>query len=371
MLSAGQGGLEQSLLDYSEALVRQGHPVLAIVHPDWPDMEALRRLPVEIATCRTLGDWDPFASWRLRRILRARAPALVLTIGRRPSRLVRKALRRLPQIAHVAKTPNYSLAHLIGLDHVLATTRDIRRALIAAGQPEARITVIPNMIRLPPGPPPLLESGARPPVIGTLGRFVDKKGFADLIEALALLRDQGLPFSATIGGSGPQEPALRAQIERLGLSARVSLPGWIVDKAAFFAAIDVFCVPSRHEPFGIVVLEGMAYGRPSVVCDAEGPREIVTDGVDGLIAPRNDPAALAAALARLLGDPALRQRLAQVARETVRTRFEQSVIGARLSAVLQGVAERRAAGEEGASLSPRGSQPHMAGASGPGGGQGG
>jgi glycosyltransferase involved in cell wall biosynthesis len=275
----------------------------------------------------------------------------VLTIGRRPSRLVGRALRRLPDIAHVAKTPNYSLAHLIGLDHVLATTQDIRRALIAAGQPEARITVIPNMIRLPAAPPPPPpESGGRKPVIGTLGRFVDKKGFADLIDALALLRDQGIAFTAIIGGNGPQEPALRAQIERLGLGAEVRLPGWISNKAGFFAGIDVFCVPSRHEPFGIVVLEGMAFERATVVCDAEGPREIVTDGVDGLVTPRNDPAALAAALARLLGDPALRRRLAQAGRETVRTRFEQSVVGAKLSAVLESVVARRKARQE-ASLS--------------------
>jgi glycosyltransferase involved in cell wall biosynthesis len=361
MLSAGQGGLEQSLIDYSGALVGQGHPVLAIVHPHWPDLAALRELPVEIATCRTLGEGDPFAVWRLRRILRAWAPALVLTIGRRPSRLVGRALRRLPGIAHVAKTPNYSLKHLIGLDHVLATTQDIRQALIAAGQPEARITVIPNMIRLPAAPPPPLpEGGGRAPVIGTLGRFVDKKGFADLIDALALLRERGIAFSATIGGNGPQEPALRARIERLGLGAQVRLPGWIRDKEAFFAGIDVFCVPSRHEPFGIVVLEGMAFARATVVCDAEGPREIISDGVDGLVTPRNDPAALAAGLARLLGDPALRLRLAQAGRETARTRFEQSVVGARLSAVLEGVIARRQP-RQAAALSRGRLQGYMAG----------
>lgn len=355
MLSRGQGGLEQSLLDYAEALSGAGEQVAALVHPEWPGRAQLERLGIEAATFRSLGEWDPLAAARLRRLISTRAPDVVLTIGRRASTLARKALARLPRPPHVAVTPNYSLAHLVGLDHVIATTGDLERALIAAGHPEARISIVPNMIRMPEPPGASAGERGREPVIGALGRFVANKGFADLIDALALLRAQGRDFRARLGGDGREAAALRAKIAGHGLEDRVELAGWVDGKARFFEEIDVFSVPSRHEPFGIVVLEGLAHGRATVVTDAEGPREIVTDGIDGLIVPRGDPAAMAAALGRLLDQPDLRARLAGAGRTMVGERYALPVVARRISAVLRELAnphEAAAHGEPTRGVSP-------------------
>jgi hypothetical protein len=106
MLSRGQGGLEQSLLDYCEALSGAGERVAALVHPEWPGIAELQRLGIELATFRSLGEWDPLAAARLRRLLSRRAPDVALTIGRRASSLVRRALARRSRPAHVAVTPN-------------------------------------------------------------------------------------------------------------------------------------------------------------------------------------------------------------------------------------------------------------------------
>ena len=250
------------------------------------------------ATSGTRSRCGACATW-----LRATAPRLVLTIGRRASALTRRARRRLPQVVQVGVTPNYSLGPLIGLDHVLATTSDLRAALIAAGQPPDRISVVPNLVRAPPEVVMAEADPGRAPVIGALGRFVAKKGFADLLEALARLRDRGQRFEALLAGSGPEEAALRALATRLDLDGRVRFLGWVDDKRSFFAALDLLCVPSREEPFGIAVLEGMAHGRATIATDAAGPREIVRDGVDGLLVPRAAPDALAAAMALLLDAP--------------------------------------------------------------------
>lgn len=342
MLSRGQGGLEQSQLDYGEALSGAGEQVMALVHPDWPGIAELDRLGIATTTFRSLGEWDPLAAARLRRLLSARAPDVALTIGRRASTLVRKALARRPGPLHVAVTPNYSLAHLVGLDHVIATTHDLKRALIDAGQAEASISIVPNMIRLPDPPPSPPPERGEAPVIGALGRFVAKKGFAELIDALALLRAQGHGFTVKLGGDGPEAEALRAKAATHGLADRVEFLGWITDKRAFFERIDIFCVPSLHEPFGIVVLEGLAYGRPMVVTDAEGPREILQDGVNGLIVQRGDPERLAAALANLLEDASLRARLAAEGLRLVRQEYALAVVGKRLSTVLRAVVGARA-----------------------------
>ncbi|HSA82957.1 MAG TPA: glycosyltransferase family 4 protein [Geminicoccaceae bacterium] len=342
MLSAARGGLEQSLFDYCEALLVERHPVHAVIHPRWVGRAALEQLPLTtIAPLTNRNEWDPFAVGRLRNALRAAAPRLVLTIGRRASTLTRRARRRLPHLPQVGVTPNYSLGPLIGLDHVLATTLDLKDALIAAGQPPEQISVIPNLVRAPPDVAMIGPHPAGVPVIGALGRFVPKKGFADLLEALARLRDRGLRFEARLAGSGPEEAALRARAAQLKLERRVRFLGWVEDKRSFFGALDLFCVPSREEPFGIVVLEGMAHGRATIATDAPGPREIVRHGVDGLLVPSAAPDALAAALGELLVHPERRLALARAGRETVRARFDLPVVAKRISAALGQAIERR------------------------------
>ena len=342
MLAPGLGGLEQSLLDYCEALALEGHPVEAVVHPRWAALPALERLPLTAITpLGNLNQWDPLAVRRLRRCLRASSPAAVLTIGRRAATLVRRARRRLAPLPQIGVTPNYSLQPLIGLDHVIATTADLRRALLAAGQPAARISVVPNLVRMPQDVACEAPDPAAPPVIGALGRLIQRKGFADLLDAAALLASRGHQFELRIGGSGPAEAALRAQAERLGLAHRVRFLGWVGDKRAFFEPLDVLCVPSREEPFGIVVLEGMAHGRAVVATAAAGPGEIISAGVDGLLVPPASPAALADALAALLEDPARRQALALAGRATARARFDLPVVAALISATIQRVVAER------------------------------
>ena len=340
MLSPGQGGLEQSLLDYCEAIASEGEEVVALVHPDWPGIAKLQRLGIGVVALRSMGEWDPLATARLRRLVSAHAPDVVVSIGRRASLLLRRALIRQSGPAHVAVTPNYSLAHLVGLDHVLTPTEDLKRALVDAGHPETRVSVVPFLIQLPdpPAAPPGRTDGV--PIIGALGRFVAKKGFADLIDALALLRTQGHRFTARLGGDGPEAMALRARVADHGLADRVEFLGWVADRRRFFEAIDIFCVPSLHEPFGIVVLEGLAHGRPTVLTDAEGPREIITDGRDGLIVPRGQPERLSAALTRLLDQPDLRRRLATAGLDLVRERYALPVVARRISSVLRAVAAR-------------------------------
>jgi glycosyltransferase involved in cell wall biosynthesis len=118
--------------------------------------------------------------------------------------------------------------------------------------------------------------------------------------------------------------------------------GWIEDKQTFFGALDLACVPSREEPFGIVVLEAMAHGRAMIATDVAGPREIISHGIDGLLVPRAEPPALAAALASLLDDPARRRALAAAGLETVRRRFALPVVASQISTALRAVAGGRA-----------------------------
>jgi glycosyltransferase-like protein len=157
------------------------------------------------------------------------------------------------------------------------------------------------------------------PLILTVGGIEPRKGSDALVHALALLRRAGRdPVLAVVGGHSFQDyrayreyvfslfPVLGLELGRdvavLGTVADAELPGW-------FAAADVFAFPSAKEGWGLAVLEAMSAGLPVVASDLPVFREYLVPGRDALLVPGSDPAALAGALASVLGDPALAGRL--------------------------------------------------------------
>src|SRR5207245_5777728 len=143
------------------------------------------------------------------------------------------------------------------------------------------------------------------PIVGfscLLGRL---KGVDVLLRAAATL--PGLLVE--VAGDGPERPGLEA------IDPSATFLGWQPRLDDLLARWDVFALPSREEAFGIAALEAMAAGRPVVATRVGGLPELIEDGLTGLLVPPDDPAALAAALARLAADPALRARMGQAARE--------------------------------------------------------
>jgi colanic acid/amylovoran biosynthesis glycosyltransferase len=170
----------------------------------------------------------------------------------------------------------------------------------------------------------------RPPVIAAVGRLVEKKGFDDLLTAVALLREQDRPVRLELVGTGLLEDALAAQVVELGLQDVVTLHGAlpqeevrrIVRGAAVFAAPCVVAEDGNRDGLPTVVLEAMALGTPCVATPVTGIPEVVTDGVTGLLVPERDPAALAAALARVLDHPELAGSLTKAARSLIEAEFD-------------------------------------------------
>lgn len=165
----------------------------------------------------------------------------------------------------------------------------------------------------------------RPYVLG-IGRFVTQKGFDVLLRAFALVA-AGLPdVDLVLAGDGPVRGELEALVAELGLTGRVELPGRVDhDRAvSLFAGADVFVLPSRHEPQGIVLLEAMAAGAAVVANRVGGVPEVVEDGTNGLLYD-NDPEQLAGLLTQLLTDAGLRDRLVGGGRDTA-SRFSWQAI---------------------------------------------
>jgi glycosyltransferase involved in cell wall biosynthesis len=159
-----------------------------------------------------------------------------------------------------------------------------------------------------------------------MGRLSAEKGFDLLLDAFARIAPQHADWSLKILGQGPLRPALQAQALRLDLGERVQFTGEVADPFPILRVADLFVFPSRSEGFGMALAEAMACGLPAVSFDCpSGPRDIVRDGIDGILVPPEDVVALAAALDRLMGDAQERERLAVRAPE-VTVRFSRERI---------------------------------------------
>src|SRR3954452_3553396 len=156
-------------------------------------------------------------------------------------------------------------------------------------------------------------------LIGIFGRLQRWKGMHTLVQAMpAVLERHPDARCVIVGGEHELEPGYREELERsidsLGLDGHVQLAGFQNDVPLWMNAMDVIVHASNGEPLGLVVLEGMALGKPLVAGDSGGPVEVIEDGRNGLLTPFEDSEALAAALLELLDDPAAAQRMGKEAR---------------------------------------------------------
>ena len=164
------------------------------------------------------------------------------------------------------------------------------------------------------------------PLIVCVSRHDARKGVDVLLEALGGLRRAGVGFRACLLGRGELIDAHRRLARRLGLERSVAITGQVPDLAPYLLRADVYVLPSLSESSGsVALLEAMQAGRAIVASGCDGIPEDVTDGDSALVVAPGDRQALAAAIARLLGDPALRGRLAARARADVRRRFSADV----------------------------------------------
>jgi len=183
---------------------------------------------------------------------------------------------------------------------------------------------------------------ADPPLIYSVGRLIEKKGFDDLISACALLRDAGLPFQCRITGDGPLKDALTHQIEAASLTGQVTLTGALsqADIISHLGQTSVFALPCVTETHGgrdvlpTVLMEAMAAGLPCVSTLLAGVPEMVIHEETGLLTPERDPAATASALTRLLMDPGLARRFGQAGLALARQRFAEAITTTQLRLVL-------------------------------------
>jgi glycosyltransferase involved in cell wall biosynthesis len=174
-------------------------------------------------------------------------------------------------------------------------------------------------------------------IFGALGRLEEQKGFKYLIEAAHILKQQQFDFNIFIAGSGSQESLLKQQVKERNLENNISFIGWIDNLDNFFNKIDIFCLSSIDEGFGIVILESMYRNKPVIATDCEGPIDIITNEIDGLICKKKNAEELANCMKRFFFELELAEKLSKNAYKKIITKYSNQVISDQINGIISSI----------------------------------
>ncbi|MBE3011012.1 glycosyltransferase family 4 protein [Microbispora sp. NEAU-D428] len=256
-------------------------------------------------------------------ILVTTRPALNLISARRASgNVVRVAQEHMNLGTYPGLLREEIVRHYGAFDAIAVLTADDRREYERA-LPGTRIVRIPNAVHAVNQVPSRQEH----PVVVAAGRLVRQKGFDLLLPAFAQVVKEHPEWRLRVFGTGPRKAALRALIGEHGLSAHVTLMGRTNRLDDELARASIYALSSRFEGLPMVMIEAMTHALPIVAFDCPtGPRDVLTDGTDGVLVPCEDVDALAAALNRLIADRDLRLRMGAAAAATAREYAPENVM---------------------------------------------
>lgn len=349
VFSKQNGGLEQASLDYAHALKHPGHEVVLLLGAAAPFLKQAQATGCAVHRQKNrFGYLDPIAVAELRNWLKRQQPDAIFAHGNRAISLLRKAARNIAPVIAVNHTT--SVKRSKDADAAITVNETLKKNLLALGHASTSpVYVVPNMVAISDAQrrAAVPATPSSPPVLGALARFTPEKGLDIFVDALAELKRRNVAFHARIGGSGALKDELEAQVQARGLQTEVEFCGWVEDQGAFYDSLDMFCLPSRAETFGIVMLEAMLHKRPVIATETHGPQELASGREVALFVPVGDSHALAGAVENLLADWPRAQRLAQAGFDLVVEKYDIQTVSGQLERVLQEVIirwkERRAA----------------------------
>ena len=338
---AGSGGVEHHVLALARNLGAVADVVVVACSGSWLERE-VRAAGLAVRTVpEPNGNFDVSTLATLRAVIREQKPDIVHSHLGRSDWYTWLALAGMPTLKLVSTEHGISAdrqdLYVTGIRrrlHEFAHSLRFRRtnALIAVSASTAetlaaryRVLKGRNLPVIAPGLDDRrlfkvhrqLRAFGAPLRIVVVARLAREKGVDTAITSFAGLRSAGVAATLTIVGSGPESAALEDLSRSLGASD-VHFAGHVDDVLAHLVAADVFLMPSRSENLPIALLEGMAAGLPAVATNVGGIPEVLRDGVDGILVPVEDDAAVTSALSQLAADPERCHKMGISAREAAR-----------------------------------------------------
>lgn len=336
-----RGGLERTVLDLVAAQREAGHRcrVLCLYEPGQLALELVAQ-GVDVEACRKGVGLDVAGMRRMRASLRRSPGAVLHTHNAAAHYHAVAAAWGLPLgcvvntrhgmgMANAGSRKEWLYRRSMPLtDHVVGVCEAARERFAAQGvRPRGELLAIPNGIRLERFAMATAQARAAlaaelgwphdSRIIGTVGRLHPVKDQPRLLHALHVLRAQVPQAALAVVGDGQMRAALQDEAGRLGLQDAVRFLGDRDDVPRLLAGMEAFALPSLSEGYSVALLEACATGLPIVATDVGGNREIVHDGRNGRLVPSADTGALASALAEVLQDRELAERMGKAGREWI------------------------------------------------------
>ena len=338
------GGGERHLADLANALAERGHDLYAALVPQSPLCEELAGLPEQnIVTLRLRNALDVKSAVKLAHFVRNRQIEIVHAHIARDYPLAALAARRGGAQLIITRHLLFPLNRLHALTlsragRVIAVSQSVARRLQSQRLFSAdKISIVPNGIDLKRfdtathnySREEFCQQKRIAPehfLIGTVGEINQLKGQEEFLRAAAIVARRLAEVDFIIAGAdasrtGEHLAALERLIAELDLIARVRLTGWLDDVAPLLGSLDLFVSASHTESFGLSIAEAMASGLAVVATATEGAREMIEDGVTGVLVPVGDAGALAKAIIALREDVEARARIGARSRVAAHERF--------------------------------------------------
>ena len=369
---SGMSVYAQNLL---RALVAMGHDVVMI--SQYRGDEAGTRVygggpppsleGVKVIGLQAVGEQEPFANWE--RDIQTMVEVAVSEHAEKPFDLVHAQYGYPTGLAALEVSKRLGIPNVVSIQggdghwvgSCCTTHRDAMRVVLEHagalligsrsfaeevqgnhGTPLSRFTIVPGAVdtsRFHPRtdwmPGELLDPDV--PVLVYHGRVDRRKGALDTLDAVANLVAEGRKLRLIVSGIGPDSDAVAARVRELNLEAHTEITGYADYDTApnVYSRGDIFLSPTYAEGFSNTILEAMASGLPVVSCFAVGVVDCLRDGENGLLVTPGDIPALTQAIARLLDDAALRQRLAEAAYDEARHLYSWLVIAAQIAGIYE------------------------------------
>jgi glycosyltransferase involved in cell wall biosynthesis len=345
MAGGRHGGAETACVDMCIALKEAGQDIEAVIRPHPERVARLQQAGIKVHTLPFGGPIELYTAYQLKKIIREFKPDIVQTWMSRAAQKVTRWRRGsgIPPYVTLARLGGYyKVSHFKSIDCFVTITPDIKRHLVDHGIDESLVRHINNFADVEEADAPASRAALDTPDDATLllglGRLHTAKAFDSLIKAVAGMDEVYL----WIAGEGPERENLEALIKELNVGARVKLLGWRDDRAALLQACDICFFSSRYEPFGTVFVQAWAQKAALITTNADGPRQFVRDGQDGLVVKIDDVPGFRAAIQRL-GDKNLANSLIEKAYQRYLAEFtKERCVGQYLAFYQEAIARKTA-----------------------------
>jgi glycosyltransferase involved in cell wall biosynthesis len=279
------GGVEQVFFDYSEVLIKNGHEVALVLSSNNCGGQIGRYDLLKPSRIFRLKNLTPiFDLLHLWLILLTFKPDIMICHSRRLMKWA-KILKFLTPVKIVAVNHGISFESSLDCDYIISINKQIHEMIVAKGHDKNHSFVLPNSIKI--DQQYCQKTLRNPPVIGMYGRIEPRKGFDILFRAAQVLQEQGFDFRLKIGGFSVSESyniqTLRDLVKEYKIADKTSFVGVVTDKVEFFKDVDIFCIPSREEPFGLVILEGFLHSTLVISSTSDGGKFLIKDQESGFL----------------------------------------------------------------------------------------